>query len=263
MLVCQFLVAIIGVTIGFNKTHLDAAGATVANNIPAVNAQIAFIAIYIFFFASTWGPGAWVVIGESCPSYSYSYISISVPPPISLHVLFACLPEAYFHLHTQARSSRSLSVPVVSVCRRPPTGCGTPSSPSSPRTWSTPMQATSARPSSSFGFVFHSSVPCFDRLMDAFPTGLPLHMCLCLRLFPHTRDQGSHTRANRPDARGDDPTHVGRLGTEAYILGRVCQGKGRAGGTRERVIVTVRRDRHHVLCGGPGGRTTHETHQHN
>ncbi|KIK78979.1 hypothetical protein PAXRUDRAFT_834328 [Paxillus rubicundulus Ve08.2h10] len=67
MLVCQFLVATIGVTIGFNKTHVDAAGTTIANNIPAVNAQIAFIAIYIFFFASTWGPGAWVVIGEIFP----------------------------------------------------------------------------------------------------------------------------------------------------------------------------------------------------
>ncbi|KAF8835335.1 putative high affinity glucose transporter [Paxillus ammoniavirescens] len=67
MLVCQFLVASIGVTIGFNKTHVDASGTTIANNIPAVNAQITFIAIYIFFFASTWGPGAWVVIGEIFP----------------------------------------------------------------------------------------------------------------------------------------------------------------------------------------------------
>lgn len=32
-----------------------------------VKAQIAFICIYIFFFASTWGPGAWVVIGEIFP----------------------------------------------------------------------------------------------------------------------------------------------------------------------------------------------------
>ena len=67
MLVCQFLVAIIGDTVGFNHTHVNAAGADVANNIPAVNAQIAFIAIFIFFFASTWGPGAWVVIGEIFP----------------------------------------------------------------------------------------------------------------------------------------------------------------------------------------------------
>ncbi len=67
MLICQFLVAIIGVTVGFNHTHLDEAGASIADNIPAVNAQIAFIAIFIFFFASTWGPGAWIVIGEIFP----------------------------------------------------------------------------------------------------------------------------------------------------------------------------------------------------
>lgn len=29
--------------------------------------QVAFIAIFIFFFASTWGPGAWVLIGEIFP----------------------------------------------------------------------------------------------------------------------------------------------------------------------------------------------------
>jgi MFS family permease len=67
MLICQFLVAIIGVTVGFNKTHLDAANNPIANNISAVNAQIAFIAIFIFFFASTWGPGAWILIGEIFP----------------------------------------------------------------------------------------------------------------------------------------------------------------------------------------------------
>lgn len=69
MLICQFLVAIIGVTIGFNHTHPDPNNAdlSLANNISAVNAQISFIAIFIFFFASTWGPGAWIVIGEIFP----------------------------------------------------------------------------------------------------------------------------------------------------------------------------------------------------
>jgi len=66
MLICQFLVAIIGVTVGFNHTHL-VDGVSRSNNISAVNAQIAFIAIFIFFFASTWGPGAWVLIGEIFP----------------------------------------------------------------------------------------------------------------------------------------------------------------------------------------------------
>ncbi|KAJ5720351.1 uncharacterized protein N7483_008285 [Penicillium malachiteum] len=53
MIVCQFIVAIIGVTDGSDHK--------------AVAAMIAFICIYIFFFASTWGPGAWVVIGEIYP----------------------------------------------------------------------------------------------------------------------------------------------------------------------------------------------------
>jgi len=66
MLVCQFIVAIIGDTVGFNHSH-TVNGSPVADNVPAVNAQIAFICIYIFFFASTWGPGAWVVIGEIFP----------------------------------------------------------------------------------------------------------------------------------------------------------------------------------------------------
>ena len=71
MLICQFLVAIIGVTVGFNKTHTVSVPGSddiqIADNISAVNAQIAFIAIFIFFFASTWGPGAWIVIGEIFP----------------------------------------------------------------------------------------------------------------------------------------------------------------------------------------------------
>jgi sugar porter (SP) family MFS transporter len=53
MVICQFIVAIVGVTDGKNPS--------------AVSAMIAFICIYIFFFASTWGPGAWVVIGEIYP----------------------------------------------------------------------------------------------------------------------------------------------------------------------------------------------------
>ncbi|KAI1138815.1 general substrate transporter [Hypoxylon sp. FL0543] len=52
MVICQFIVAIIG---------------TVTSTESAVKAMIAFICIYIFFFASTWGPGAWVVIGEIYP----------------------------------------------------------------------------------------------------------------------------------------------------------------------------------------------------
>ncbi|KAI0109545.1 general substrate transporter [Nemania sp. FL0031] len=57
MVVCQFIIAILGVT----------AGRSELNNHSAVSAMIAFISINIAFFASTWGPTAWVVVGEIFP----------------------------------------------------------------------------------------------------------------------------------------------------------------------------------------------------
>lgn len=103
MLICQFLVAIIGVTVGFNKTHVDAAGNSIADNISAVNAQIAFIAIFIFFFAST------------CKLYQ------SLRDENILTVLQGVLVLGL----SLVKSSLSPSVLVVSVCQLPPTGCGT------------------------------------------------------------------------------------------------------------------------------------------
>ncbi|KAI8073028.1 general substrate transporter [Gongronella butleri] len=70
MAICEFIVAIIGVTVGFDKTHtvmIDGVATTVADNLSAVNAQVAFMGIYIFFFATSWGPGAWVLVGEIFP----------------------------------------------------------------------------------------------------------------------------------------------------------------------------------------------------
>ncbi|RKU40989.1 High-affinity glucose transporter rgt2, variant 2 [Coniochaeta pulveracea] len=63
MCVCQFIVAILGTT----TTSQDAAGAIIVHNLPAQKAAIAFICIYIFFFAASWGPVAWVVTGEIFP----------------------------------------------------------------------------------------------------------------------------------------------------------------------------------------------------
>ncbi|RDL31988.1 putative monosaccharide transporter [Venustampulla echinocandica] len=57
MLICEFIVGIVGVTAGRESLHNNA----------AVSSQIAFICIYIAFFATTWGPGAWVLIGEIFP----------------------------------------------------------------------------------------------------------------------------------------------------------------------------------------------------
>ncbi|KAK0665786.1 putative high-affinity glucose transporter [Cercophora samala] len=57
MVITQFIVAIVGVTEGRPEAQNDA----------AVKVMIAFICIYIFCFASTWGPVGWVIIGECFP----------------------------------------------------------------------------------------------------------------------------------------------------------------------------------------------------
>lgn len=63
MAVSQFLVAMLGtLTTGQTDT-----GVTIVYNVAAQKAGIAFVCIYIFFFASTWGPLAWVVTGEIFP----------------------------------------------------------------------------------------------------------------------------------------------------------------------------------------------------
>jgi MFS transporter, SP family, sugar:H+ symporter len=54
MAVCQFIVAGIGTGAGTTDTA-------------AQNALVAFVCIYIFFFACSWGPVAWVVTGEIFP----------------------------------------------------------------------------------------------------------------------------------------------------------------------------------------------------
>ncbi|KIX00066.1 uncharacterized protein Z518_10993 [Rhinocladiella mackenziei CBS 650.93] len=54
MTVSQFIVAITGTVAG-------------TTDLPAQRAAIAFVCIYIYFFASSWGPVAWVVTGELFP----------------------------------------------------------------------------------------------------------------------------------------------------------------------------------------------------
>lgn len=63
MAVSQFLVAMLGTL----TTGQDAAGNIIVHNVAAQKAGIAFVCIYIFFFASTWGPLAWVVTSEIFP----------------------------------------------------------------------------------------------------------------------------------------------------------------------------------------------------
>ena len=54
MTICEFIIAIVGST-------------TTSGNQAAQTVEVAFVCIYIAFFASTWGPVAWVVTGEVFP----------------------------------------------------------------------------------------------------------------------------------------------------------------------------------------------------
>lgn len=63
MCLSQFLVAMLGTL----TTSQDNQGNIIVKNVGAQKAGIAFVCIYIFFFASTWGPLAWVVTGEIFP----------------------------------------------------------------------------------------------------------------------------------------------------------------------------------------------------
>ncbi|KAJ7735116.1 monosaccharide importer [Mycena maculata] len=60
MMVCEYIVAIVGVTAG-----QVAADGTV--NLAAQRVLIAFVCFYIAFFATSWGPVAWVITGEIFP----------------------------------------------------------------------------------------------------------------------------------------------------------------------------------------------------
>jgi sugar porter (SP) family MFS transporter len=59
MVIAQYITGIVGVTVGQDKGP--------DTNTAAVKSMIAFICINIALFASTWGPCAWVVIGEVFP----------------------------------------------------------------------------------------------------------------------------------------------------------------------------------------------------
>lgn len=86
MVICEFIVAIIGVT---------------DSSKPATAAMIAFICIYIFFFATTWGPGAWVLIGEVFP---LPIRSRGVALSTASNWLWNCVGIP-LHCHSAARST--------------------------------------------------------------------------------------------------------------------------------------------------------------
>ncbi|RYC85310.1 hypothetical protein BFJ63_vAg11836 [Fusarium oxysporum f. sp. narcissi] len=63
MIASHFINAIVGVTVGIDKGHQERSG-WISNNSHAVNTQVAMMALFVFFYASSWGPTSWVVVGE-------------------------------------------------------------------------------------------------------------------------------------------------------------------------------------------------------
>lgn len=63
MCISQLIVAVVGTV----STGQNANGDITVKNIAGQKAAVSFVCIYIFFFASTWGPLAWVVTGEIFP----------------------------------------------------------------------------------------------------------------------------------------------------------------------------------------------------
>ncbi|KAF9515075.1 hypothetical protein BS47DRAFT_1381619 [Hydnum rufescens UP504] len=63
MMFCEYIVAIVGVTVGSHNNNTADANI----NLPAQRVLIAFVCFYIAFFATSWGPVAWVVTGELFP----------------------------------------------------------------------------------------------------------------------------------------------------------------------------------------------------
>jgi sugar porter (SP) family MFS transporter len=61
MCICEFIVAIVGVTAG----HVDPVTQAVSSS--AQKVLIAFVCIYIAFYAISWGPVVWVITGEIFP----------------------------------------------------------------------------------------------------------------------------------------------------------------------------------------------------
>jgi len=74
MAVCQYIVAITGTVAGTTDRPAHQAAIAVridTNKQELINVKanlfLKFVCIYIFFFASSWGPVAWVVTGELFP----------------------------------------------------------------------------------------------------------------------------------------------------------------------------------------------------
>lgn len=142
MAVSQFLVAMLGTL----TTGQDDVGNIIVYNVAAQKAGIAFVCIYIFFFASTWGPLAWVVTGEIFPlKHRATGLSITTATNVSTSEF--------------RRGNHSSCLTVTNTIH---SGCSTGPSLTPPRISSTMVKATptcSPRSSSSGSAAALSALP--------------------------------------------------------------------------------------------------------
>jgi len=78
MCFCEYIVAIVGVTVGKAASAADE-----SVNLVAQRVLIAFVCFYIAFYAISWGPVAWVLTGEifvGVPSFDVPKLLIQFIP---------------------------------------------------------------------------------------------------------------------------------------------------------------------------------------
>ena len=184
MVVCQFIVAITG---------------TVTQSPSALSAMIAFICIYIFFFASTWGPGAWVVIGEI---YPLPIRARGVALSTASNWLWNCVRILPPFSHAHARISLE---PAWLTCMR-----------SADHRRHHPLHGQHGPGQSGRARLLHLGLAVRDRLR--------------LRLLPHLRDQGPLARTGRQAHGRDVAAQLVQVEAHHDLRGRDgAHGQGHAG----------------------------------
>lgn len=173
MVIAQFIVGIIGVT----------AGAPDKNNQSAVKCMIAFICINISFFATTWGPSAWVVIGEIFP---LPIRSRGVGLSTASNWFWNCVS---LKNPTNNKKKTNTNKFPDHRCHHPILGR-------------------------------YREGPGQPRRQGLLHVGRPLLHLPRLRLLPRPRDQGPLPRAGRQDVGGDHPAHLQQVGATLHLRRR-------------------------------------------
>ena len=175
MITMQFIVGIIGATAGKADRH----------NHSAVSAMIAFICLNISVFAMTWGPAAWIVIGEVFP---LTIRSRGVGISTSSNWFWNCVSFPQSQLADLATSVLTHSF-LDHRCHH-----------------SLPGRHGEARRQSRLQHLLH--------------VGRSLLRFSPLRLLPCSRNQGSVPRTGRQDVGREQPTHLCQMEAPLHLRSR-------------------------------------------